>query len=155
MPFHGVLEDTKIRHVNLPLPPTVDPSTATREVIRRMQGAHCPCVLVVENGRLVGIFTERDVLNRIIGKPALLEQPVSEFMTPDPIALTTEHSLGDAIEVMSEGGYRNVPIVDAEGRPVASLPAAAIVNFIVAHFPKDVYNLPPRPEQHMATPEGA
>lgn len=155
MSFHEVLKDARIRHLNLPAPPLVAPSTAVSEVIRRMQAVHCPCVLVVEDGKLIGVFTERDVLNKLTGESALLERPVREFMTPDPVTLTAEHSLDDAIEVMSEGGYRNVPIIDEDGRPVASLPAAAIVNFIVAHFPKDVYNLPPRPEQRMSSPEGA
>ena len=155
MSFHEVLENTKIRHLDLPAPLTFDPSAAVRAVIAQMQRTHCACALVVESGKLVGIFTERDVLNKIVGKPALLEEPVRTFMTLDPITLTTDHSLDDAVDVMSEGGYRNVPIVDSEGCPVASLSASEIVKFIVAHFPKDVYNLPPRPEQKLATPEGA
>jgi len=153
--FHTALLETKIRHLNLPSPTTIGPSTTVEEAIKHMRGVRCACALVVEDGKLVGILTERDVLNKVIGQAELLERPVRELMTPNPVTLTTDHSLDDAIHLMSEGGYRNVPIVDKEGRPIASLPASEIVKFIVAHFPRDIYNLPPRLEQHMATPEGA
>ena len=155
MSFHKVLEDTKIRHLDLASPTTVRPSTTVEETIKKMRTVRCACALVTEGGKLVGIFTERDVLSKVIGAPESLRRPVRDLMTPNPITLKVDDSLHDAIDTMSEGGYRNIPIVDDDGRAVASLPASEIVNFIVSHFPKAVYNLPPHLEQRMATQEGA
>jgi len=155
MSFHETLRATKVRHLNLPSPSTVDASATVEDAVRHMRTIRCACSLVVEDGKVIGIVTERDVLNKLVGRPALLSRSVREFMTPDPVTLSPEDTLDEAIRRMSEGGYRNLPVLDEHGKPIASLSAPMIIKFIVEHFPQDVYNLPPRPEQEIPTPEGA
>lgn len=155
MSLNEIITDTKIRHLHLPPPATLEVSATVRQATRELAGLRHPCLLIVRGGRLAGIFTERDVLNKIIGRKEVLDRSVSEFMTPDPTTITADHSLDDAIRVMSDGGYRNLPVVNEQGEAIASLSASEIVAYIVEHFPQDVFNLPPRPEQHMSSPEGA
>ena len=155
MSLNEIVTDTRIRHLHLPPPATAESSVTVRHAVEMLREIRFPCLLIVEDGRLVGIFTERDVLNKVIARKELLDRPVREIMTPDPVRITPDHSLDEAIRVMSDGGYRNLPVVNDRGEAVASLSASQIVGFIVEHFPQEVFNLPPRPEQHMSSPEGA
>ena len=113
------------------------------------------CVLVCEGERLVGIFTERDVLNKLIGSGVSETETVDRFMTPQPASLTPRHTLGDAVRLMTEHGYRHIPLLDERGRRAGLVAASDIVNYIAEHFPAEVVNLPPRLNQVFNTPEGA
>jgi CBS domain-containing protein len=121
-------------------------STVT-EAMRAMQREHRGCVLVTDDGtrssKLVGIFTERDVLLRIVDRgknPATL--PLSEVMTPDPDVLSVRSTVAYALNKMSVGGFRHVPVVDDEHRPACVVSVRDIVEFLVAAFPREVLNLP-------------
>jgi CBS domain-containing protein len=115
------------------------------DAIRAMQSEHRGVVLVTEDGsmgsRVVGIFTERDVLFRVVdqGKnPATL--PLSELMTTQPECLRDDQTIADVLRMMSVGGFRHVPIVDAEGRPVHVVSVRDVVEFLVEAFPREVLN---------------
>src|SRR5690349_19973694 len=76
------------------------------------------CVLVVEDGLLSGIFTERDVLTKVLPVVRDLDNtPVGVVMTPDPECLTLDDAIAYALNRMSDGGFRHIPLVDADGRP--------------------------------------
>ena len=124
-------------------------STVT-EAMRSMQRQHRGCVLVTDGGteasKLTGIFTERDVLFRIVDKgrnPAAL--PLSEVMTPDPETLSVRSSVAYALNKMSVGGFRHVPVVDDEHRPAFVVSVRDVVQFLVEAFPREVLNLPVQP----------
>ena len=75
-------------------------------------------------------------------------------MTPDPDTVHENDAIRDAVLAMHEGGFRNVPIVDAQGRVVSCVRHKDIVNYLVEHFAQHVLNLPPDPENMPQTPEG-
>ena len=113
-----------------------------------MQLQHRGCVLVTEDGSadspLIGIFTERDVLNRIIGQgrnPALVR--LDEVMHEDPESLPTTASVAWVLNKMSVGGFRHVPVVDSEGHLAFVISVRDVVQFLVDHFPSEILNLPP------------
>ena len=76
------------------------------------------CVMVVEQGKLVGIFTERDVLLKIGADAATSGPPagVAKFMTPNPQTLRLDAKIAFAVQRMDLGGFRHIPIVSAEQR---------------------------------------
>lgn len=83
--------------------------TAAEAMARRRIGA----VLVVEDGRLLGIFTERDVVTRVVacgGDPD--RTTLGAVMTPDPDTIGPGDSVAAALERMSHAGYRHLPVVD-------------------------------------------
>jgi CBS domain-containing protein len=100
------------------------------------------CVLVCEQRRIVGIFTERDLLRRVIAQGHDLQTPMFACMTPEPVTVHPKDSIGCAIKRMQKGGYRHLPVVIDE-RPVGILSVKRIVHYVVEHFPTMVYNLPP------------
>ena len=108
------------------------------------------CVLVVENERLVGIVTERDLLLKVLGTGAdLAALSVDEVMTPEPEALRPDDAIVFALNKMSIGGFRHVPLVDDQHRPVGVVSVKLIVEYIVDFFPREVLNLPPEPGKNL------
>jgi CBS domain-containing protein len=117
-----------------------------RQAIEAMHLQRTGCVLVVEQERLLGIFTERDVLTKVSGQDVNIDRvQVGEYMTPDPACLGLDDELVYALNQMSVGGYRHIPLLDDEGRPVGIVAMQHIVDYLVSLFPREVLNLPPAP----------
>jgi len=123
--------------------------------IEAIQAARADCLLVAADGRLAGILTERDVLQKIVGRGVDPATPVDEFMTAAPDALTPDATIGQALALMDRGGYRHVPIVDDAGRIAGLLRQQDILAYVAEAFPESILNLPPRPHQRMQEPDGA
>jgi CBS domain-containing protein len=79
---------------------------------------------------------------------------VADYMTRDPDALSIDHKVAYALNKMVIGGFRHVPLVDRDHRPIGMLSVRDIVEFIVEQFPQDVINLPPDPDHEMRKPYG-
>jgi len=97
---------------------TAPPQTTVRDAARLMATRNAGAVVVVENDVLVGIFTERDVVFRVIAKdldPA--NTRLSSVMTSSPHTLGPNRSYGHALLLMQEHGFRHVPVVE-DGRPI-------------------------------------
>jgi CBS domain-containing protein len=110
--------------------------------------------LVCREGRLSGIFTERDLLKHVAHARSL-DQPVGSVMTASPRTVTTDDSLLTVIRLMDEGGYRRLPVVDARGAPVGLIDVKSVMHFLVEHFPSAVYNQAPRALLNAKNREGA
>ena len=94
-------------------PLEVRPATSVREVIAHLRDSDQGCAVVVEGGRVIGVFTERDLLNRVTAqRERALDRPVAELMTPDPVLLREDDSILVAINKMGIGGFRHIPLVD-------------------------------------------
>ncbi len=80
-------------------------------------------VLVTDGqGRLAGVLTERDIFGRLVGEPVDLRRPVETMMNREPRTFRIDDTVHDAIALMASGVYRNVPIVDDDGRVVGHRP---------------------------------
>jgi CBS domain-containing protein len=139
-----------------PTPPLqVGPHQTVAEAIAVMRQERVGCLLVCEGRKLVGIFTERDLMRRVLAAGKPLSIPVRDCMTPDPVAVHPKDPISGAIRRMEEGGHRHLPVVDEKGRPVGVLSVKRIVHYLVEHFPATVYNLPPDPGVVPQEREGA
>src|SRR3954466_4949631 len=94
---------------------------SVRDAVDLMRRHRVGCVLVCQAGRLLGIFTERDLLRRVLAPGRPLSLPLGDFMTTDPVVVQRTESIGAAIRRMEEGGYRHLPVVEGSGRPVGVL----------------------------------
>jgi CBS domain-containing protein len=102
---------------------TAPSGTTVSEAARLMREKRVGAVLVVEEGRLTGIVTERDVLYRVVaeGRDAQAIR-LAEVMTANPQTIHPDKPFPDALHMMHEGGYRHVPVVD-DGRPIGIVSA--------------------------------
>ena len=89
------------------------PHASVRDASRLMRDGKVGAVLVTEDDRLTGIFTERDVVYRVIAAgrdPATTV--LREVMTPDPKTVAPDESFGFALLLMHENGFRHAPVVE-------------------------------------------
>ena len=107
-----------VGHLNPVEPVLATPETPILTVIRKMQERQLGSALIVnEEGRLIGILTDRDVLQKIgFEQSDLAELPVHTVMTLDPVSLEEDDSIAFALNKMSVGGFRHIPIVK-NGKP--------------------------------------
>ena len=89
------------------------PSASVREAARLMSENHIGALLVMDEGRLAGIFTERDALNRVLAEGRDPDStPLSEVMTRDPLTLSPQTAATQALRLMGEVGFRHLPVVE-------------------------------------------
>lgn len=94
----------------------VSPDAPVGEVIRKMKEAGLGCALVLKDGELAGIFTERDLLNKLTGKAANPHSTaVRDLMSANPEVLRDTDSVATALNKMSLGRYRHIPVRKADG----------------------------------------
>jgi CBS domain-containing protein len=136
-------------------PPVIaDASTSLRVIIREMRVRRTSCALLTRKERLAGIFTERDVVTRVVGARELLDRPAAEVMTSDPEHIRRGDRLSTAIRLMRRHGYRHVPIVDDDGRVLGCIRYEDVVVYLAEVYPAKVLNLPPDPGQVILIQEG-
>jgi CBS domain-containing protein len=136
-------------------PPMLAPSETVRQAFGALKSANHGCVLICSvGGALEGIFTERDAL-RYMAERADLEQSISSIMTSSPQSVSISDSIGVAIERMAGGGFRRLPVVDDDNKPIGVLNVSGLLHFLVEHFPATIYNLPPNPHHKTTEREGA
>ncbi|HJZ56623.1 MAG TPA: CBS domain-containing protein [Gemmataceae bacterium] len=139
-----------------PTPPwAVEASSPVADAVALMRQEKIGCLLVTRAGRLVGVFTERDLLSRVLAPGLSLESPMAACMTADPVTVHPKDPVRVAIKRMEKGGYRHLPVVDDSNRPVGILSARRVVHYLVEHFPGLVYNQPPDPGRLPDRAEGA
>jgi CBS domain-containing protein len=133
----------------------VEPSFSIKQALDCMVDKRTGYALVIKNEKLVGIFTERDFISRIVAPRLGVDQPVEQFMTAKPLTIGHRASVRDAIELMQTSGYRHLPVVDEAGKAIGVLSVKDIIHYLVEYFPSNVYNLPPTPDMAQPAREGA
>lgn len=131
----------------------INPETPLREAIERMKEDEGGCAIVCEESRIVGIFTERDLIAKVISEEVDMNAPVSQHMTTGVETLTEAATIGDAVEAMNRTGYRNIPLV-RDGQLYGSISVFDVITYLAESYPKETMNLPPVPAQVMDTQEG-
>lgn len=125
------------------------------KVLELMRGRNMGCVLSCRRGKLTGVLTERDLLNKFMLERIPFSTPLRELMTRDPVSTDSACTVGDAIRLMHAKHIRNLPIVDGSGKPVGLLTVGRIIRLLASHYPAEVVNLPPKPGQVTEEVEGA
>jgi CBS domain-containing protein len=94
---------------------TLEPSATVLEAARMMAYLRIGALMVVEDEKLVGIFSERDALIRVLAKeldPATTT--LAQVMTPNPITIAPDATVQNALDIMAEKGFRHLPVLDAD-----------------------------------------
>uniref|UniRef100_A0A7C2V9J4 CBS domain-containing protein n=1 Tax=Ignisphaera aggregans TaxID=334771 RepID=A0A7C2V9J4_9CREN len=111
---------------------TVSPSTPIAEAVKKMASANVGSVLVVDDdSKLVGIFTERDLV-RVVAQGIDLGTPIEKVMTRNLIVLTPDENINSAVRKMIDHGIRHIPLVDKTGRPIGIVSIRDVLRTYVA-----------------------
>jgi CBS domain-containing protein len=130
--FHSTLLGEHLDELGAPAPILVGPDTPVEAAISAMHDAEADCVLVISGDRLVGIFTDRDAVVKLAGKP-LDDVRVSDVMTPDPVVLRHDDPIAVAIHKMAIGGFRHIPMLH-DGRPTGVVTARDVFHHLAEGF---------------------
>ncbi len=123
----------------------------TVELMREMKSGY---VILTDGTRVAGIFTETDVVNKVLERDVDWTKPVSEVMTRDPVVLKLGDSVGMAIDTMAKRYFYHIPLVDEKGHFANVISVRTIIRFLAEYFPTEVFNLPPDHAQISVSPEG-
>lgn len=121
------------------------PDTTVHEAVTEMAEKRRAAVVIVDaEGRLAGIFTERDLVRRVAvpGRDPRTTR-LGDVMTPDPEALAPDARIAYAINRLHNASYRTIPLVDAERRPLGIMTVNDIVQWLAELFPEAILNAPP------------
>jgi len=149
-----LLTTSRVRQLAPKDVPILKGEQSVAEAVREMRAHSHGSAMVCREGKLIGIFTERDLL-KLLAVGTGLDQPLSGAMTSRPRTVSVDDTLMTVIQLMDEGGYRRLPVVDASGSPVGVVDVKSVVHFLVEHFPKAVYNQAPRALLNARNREGA
>ena len=131
----------------------IAPTTPLRQAIEVMKQDEGGCAIVCERDKVVGMFTERDLLTKIVGEEIDLESPVSNWMSPAVLTLTPDATIGDAVDLMNIKSFRNIPLVK-DGKLVGSISVFDVISYLAESYPKATMNLPPITNQVMEREDG-
>jgi len=133
-PFERLLTEVPLSTLQTRPPFIVEATATIAEALKRMRDEKTADVVVVENGRIVGIFTERDAALKLLdhGRETrdLEGTSIRDVMTADPVVLRPDDSIAVAVQKMAVGGFRHIPLV-ADGRPLGVISAADVFRHIL------------------------
>lgn len=148
------LESEQVAHLDLSDFQVTESGTAVHTALAEMrQNDHSVCLIVKEE-QLIGILTERDVLRKVVVDPTAQSRPVDDFMTANPVTVTPDTPALQALWIMDERHFRDLPVVDNNGRIHGNMTHQAVINYLATQYPVEVLNRPPRPSQFPRKPEG-
>ena len=114
---------------------TVESDTTVGEAVTIMARCNFFCLMVVEEDRLIGVFSERDVLNKAADDfSAVKNKPIRELMTPDPRVVYETDCPAKALNLMAVGGFRHIPVLGVDDRPVGIIGPKRTAAFLQQHI---------------------
>lgn len=153
-PVEVLIKKRKISEIVNPRLVQASSSIPIRQAVELMQEQRSGYIVIADDRNVVGIFTETDVVRKLLGKDVDWSRPVREVMTKDPMVLKLADTVGTVIDVMGGRRLYYVPLVDDERKLVGVISVRTLIRFLAEFYPGEIYNLPPKPGQITKTEEG-
>ena len=115
-----------IREAMTPSPTTVAPNTTAADTARAMKSENVGSLPIVEDGRLVGVVTDRDLAIRVLAEAKSADTPIGEIASKDVVTVDPQQSLEEAARLMAEHQVRRVPVTEEDGKLVGILAQADV-----------------------------
>jgi CBS domain-containing protein len=113
----------------------IRPDVPVYRVLQAMAGLEIACVLIGEHDRMIGMFTQRDVLVRVVDDfEKIKDAPISDVMTRDPVVVYDVDCAATALCAMAVGGHRHVPVVNMDKKIVGVVGPRRMTAFVREHF---------------------
>ena len=133
--LHKVLAEEPSGSIQATPCPKVEADTSVREATAMLHGLKVSSLLVVEDEKLVGIFTERDVLEKAAeAYPTMADHPVSDVMTSDPLVVYESDPVGTAVAAIAVAGHRHVPVLNFNGTIAGIVSPKRVLRCLSTHL---------------------
>lgn len=114
---------------------TIGPETTVIDAMKKLAGLHIACLLVEQEGKLLGVLTDRDILNKVaLEFDEVKDTPVRDVMTDDPVFVYDSDSPAAALSVITVVGHRHVPVLDLERNLVGIVSPQRVTDFLQQFF---------------------
>lgn len=112
----------------------IERGARVQDALDLMARHDCSCVVVQDAGKTVGIFSARDVLNKVADNPAARAEPITAYMTPEPRTVYATDCPAKALNLMAVGGFRHIPVLDVDENIVGILGPRRVTEFLESHL---------------------
>jgi CBS domain-containing protein len=136
-PLEEALGEQPVEAIQVSPYTAVPDDTPVREAVALMARKDIGCLLITarRSGRLVGVLTNRDVVDRVVLEyEAVKDGPVRAVMTRDPVVVRDTQCAAAAVAVMAVCGFRHVPVVDLEDQLVGVISPPRVIDFLQSHL---------------------
>jgi len=154
MSLETELQKEQVSHLDLSGFSQINSGTSVQNALEKLRTERHTVCLITEGNALVGIFTERDALRKVVSSPELLDQPIDVVMTRDPITISPDLSAARALALMDSNHFRNLPAVRADGTIVGNMTHESIIAYLADRYPVEVLNRPSQPDRFPRRAEG-
>jgi len=149
------LQEEQVYHLEVKDFTAVESGTSVRDTIEKMKADRRTCAVVRKDQKLIGVFTVRDVLQKVATNPDTWDLAIDELMTRNPKTVRDTAPANDALALMDAGRFRNVPVVDHNDVCVGNLTHYDVIKFLSDRFAEDIYNVHPDPNKTDGQRDGA
>ena len=133
----ALAEETAVLIKHLPCA-SIRPDTTVAEAVKKLADFHIACLPVENEGKLVGVFSDRNVLDKVaLEYDELKDRPVSDVMTPNPVYVYETDPSASVLSVMAVSGYRHVPILDLNDNLVGIASPQRVTQFLQNFFDEE------------------
>lgn len=132
--FERVLCEGRVDQMRTQPVACVEKDATVQNALDVMKRHACSSVVVRDGGKAVGIFSARDVLNKIADDPSTRPKPITAYMTPDPQKVYASDCPAKAINLMAVGGFRHIPVLDINDNVVGILGPRRTTQFLEEHL---------------------
>lgn len=133
--LHRVLAEEPISEIQSTPCVEVGKESSIRDAIEALDKSKVSSLLVVDGNKLVGIFTERDVLEQVAGQfPKIADSPVLEVMTPNPTVVYESDPVGTAVAAIAVAGHRHVPVLRIDGTVMGIVSPRRVLSYLEQHL---------------------
>jgi CBS domain-containing protein len=113
----------------------VSSDITVKDAIKELQDSSAHCLTVVDKtGTLKGVFTEEDVVNKVLGKPLFGTELITDFTDPDPLCLEEDCGISSVIDILGRNNLRYVPICDHENKPKGLFSIRELIHHLADHI---------------------
>lgn len=148
------LKERKISQIINPRLVQAPPSISVKDAVLLMQKNKAGYVVIAERGKVMGLFTETEVVRKILNDNINWDRPVSEYMKPSPAIASPEDTIFEAMSLMVSSEVYHLPLVNEKQELVNVISVRTLIRYLASFYPTEIYNLPPNLDQIMRSPEG-
>ena len=144
MKLNELFDTAHVAQLDLSPPCTVPTGTPVHAAIDEMKAAHHSVIVIVNgDGEVAGIFTEVDIVRKVLGHRVAPDAAIDQYMTSDPQTIMRDGELSAAFDLMGRRNFRHLPVVDSENKPIGLLAVRDLIRYIAERYPAEVLAMAP------------